>query len=275
MNRKVSLSHQKNRTPSILSHAHRRDQIHVLTLDSVLGKDITERLRWDPRIQAVTIIAPEKQTANDRLMEIEAMASQTISSRVIVLDVRSQTLPRLQRLYNKVVGYNRKDLNDICFMVLIGDGPMNMFHPGKSPAVFAAQLATHRRGFHPAAFFYDPFMHYTLAERQQLGLHQSLEISYEIPQRLAKRFRGGKATIADVREYFRADAVAAKNKCTAKQRRQGKLTRLFEKRIVEAFGDHRQQALSWLSKEGYGIEGEPLRLNIYPLYFEDRVAELL
>jgi hypothetical protein len=103
-----------------------------------------------------------------RLEEIEATANQTTSSRMLIMDVRKSTLPKLHQAYNKIIGYSRKDLNRYCFTVLIGDGPLNLFAEGKSPDVFVPYLAAKRVIYNPAVFS-STFLHYRRRRWMHMG----------------------------------------------------------------------------------------------------------
>ncbi len=260
---------------SLLSHHDRKNRIYIFSLDPVLTKDVSERISDDPRMQDCELIVPRnEQSPAESVQELERMAAGTITSKLLILDVRSQTLPRLQHAYNKVVGYNRKDFNDLCYTLLIGDGPLDLFHPGKSVEVFVPHLARFRQDFEPARFFYDPFLHYTSEERENLGIDHGSPLPVLMPKRLAKGFKQ-KAFVAEVRRYFRAASVPEKKRQKAKERRQKKLAEFFRFRIAKAFPEDKHHLQAWLSKGGYGVEGEILRLHLYPLFFEDSVFELM
>jgi hypothetical protein len=51
------------------------------------------------------------------------------------------------------------------------------------------------------------------------------------------------------------------------------LTDLYDKRIAEQFPNHKDELKAWLSREGIILANE--RLNLYPLYFEDWVYDLM
>lgn len=260
----------------MLSHPNRKDQVHVFSLDGVLVEDVRERIACDPRTRPYEVIAPENGgDVAARIDAIEAMAKATVNARLLILDVRSYTLPRLQHAYNKIVGYNRRDLNVLCYTLLIGDGPRNLFRAGRFLEVFLPHLAGHRIDYHPAVFFYDPFLHYTSEEKPVVALENATRLPEDVPRRLAGAFRGGRATLEDVRRYFRAASEPANSRQRVMKRRQKKLTRLFNRRIGEEFPHHAERAQSWLSRAGYDVAGEVLRLHLYPLFFEDWVWELL
>jgi len=191
------------------------------------------------------------------------------------MDVRSYTLPRLQQAYNSIVGYNRQDLNRFCHSLLIGDGPLNLFHAGRSLDVFVPHLANHRKDYQPAVFFYDPFIHYTKDERHAVGIDQNGRLPQAVPKRLANRFRPKNPTVQEIRRYFRGASAPPEQRQQVKQERQKKLARLYEKRIAEEFPHHKDKAACWLRREGCSLAGESLKLHLYPLFFEDWVFELM
>jgi hypothetical protein len=259
----------------VLSHPDREDRIHVLTVDGVLATDIQDRLNFDSRMRGCELVRPESEDPKAAIAEIECMAPDTVASRLLIIDVRSYTLPRLQHAYNKVVGYNRKDLNEYCYSVLIGDGPLSLFRAGKSPQVFLPHLARHRIDYYPAVFFYDPFLHYTEDERQRLGIEHGGELPQLVPKRLEKGFKGEDIALSEVREYFRAGTLSGDARTRALRRRQNKLAKIYRKRIAREFPHHKDQLQAWLTREGYRLAGEALSLHLYPFFFEDWVFDLL
>ena len=122
----------KDYKEDILSHPSRRNAIHILTLDSILANDVYERIHNDERMKYYQLIKPRETEIHEAVTEIDNMAVDTVFSRLLIIDVRRVTLPKLQRAYNKVVGYNRRDLNKLCHIILIGDGPWDLFHAGKT-----------------------------------------------------------------------------------------------------------------------------------------------
>lgn len=257
------------------SYLDRKIQIHVFTLDQVLATDVQDRIAFDPRTRDYVLARPRERSIKAAVEEIEGMARQSVSSSLLIMDVRSHTLPRLQHAYNKVVGYNRTDLNELCYVILIGDGPFNLFHAGKSLHVFRPRLAAHRIDYSPAVFFYDPFLHYTEEDGPVAGIDRGDELPQLVPKRLERAFKGGGATLVQAREYFRAASLSGPKRQAAMQRRQERLARFYRKRIAEEFPHHKDQLEAWLSKDGFSLSGEILRLHLYPLFFEDWVFGLM
>ncbi len=260
----------------MVRHPNRAERIHLLTVDPVLAADVADRLAFDPRTRDWPLVRPAARSIKKGVAELQALARQTTRSRLLIFDVRSLTLPRLHEPYNKVVGYNREDFNELCFVMLIGDGPLNLFQGGKSPEVFLPHLASHRIDYSPTVYFYDPFLHYTPDEKRLAGIGQGGELPTVVPQRLQRAFKGaGEATVDQVRKYFRAAGLAGAARRQALRRRQDKLARFCRKRIAEEFPRHAEQLTAWLRREGYALSDETLPLHLYPLHFEDWAAELM
>ncbi|MFA5554673.1 MAG: hypothetical protein WCZ89_00970 [Phycisphaerae bacterium] len=253
----------------ILSH-HRRDgSIHILTLDKSLADDVYDRIHGDKRTRAYRIIKPQNDSIKDGIAEIEAMAAATTNSKLIIFDVRRSTLPTLQQVYNKVVGYNRRDFNKLCYTILIGDGPLALFQTDKCLDLFHEHLSRHRADYYHSVFFFDPFLHYEPDEITSASISYSSIIQTNIPKRLAPYFKGQTVKIDDVRRYFRA---AGKPK-EIKQKRLKMLNSVYKKGIEEQFPDKKQELQALLSKDGILLSTE--KLNLYPLFFEDWVFELI
>jgi hypothetical protein len=265
-----STYHLEDRAQDILSHPRREDRIHILTLDPILALDVYERIHHDPRMKHYQLVTPRKASIKETIAEMRGMAQDTIFSKLLVIDVRRATLPKLQNIYNRIVGYNRRDFNRLCYTVLIGDGPVNLFQAGKSMDVFVPHLSAHRVDYHPAVFFYDPFLHYEPNEIQLQRMHDEFILPDKIPRRLVPYFREDQDIRVDrIRGYFRATGRTEQ----VKQKRLRKLRRLYKKRIAEQFPHHKDQLRAWLSREGIRLASE--KLHLYPLFFEDWVYDLM
>jgi len=253
----------------ILSHSKRADWIHILSLDPILANDVYERIDNDPRMKNYRLHRPRKTEIRDTAEEIEAMATDTVLSRLLIIDVRKEALPKLRTAYNKIVGYNRRDLNKLCFVMLIGDGPWNLFWAGKTLDVFVPYLSEHRVDFHPAVFFYDPFLHYEKGEIERGAMDDKFVLPDKIPGRFVPYFKKDQGMRVDkIRHYFRAIGKPD----DIRKKRLKRLRSLYKKRIAEQFPNHKDQLKAWLSKEGIRLASE--KMHLYPLYFEDWVYEL-
>lgn len=254
----------------ILSHSDREDQIHILSLDFILAIDVYERIHNDPRMKNYRLYRPRKTEIQDAVEEIEAMALDTVLSRLLIIDVRKETLPKLRTAYNKIVGYNRRDLNKLCFIILIGDGPVNLFWEGKTLDVFVPYLSAHRVDFHPAAFFYDPFLHYERGEIERGAIDDKFVLPDKIPARFVPYFIEDENMDVDkIRHYFRAIGKSDE----IRKKRLRRLRSLYRKRIAEQFPLQKDRLKALLSKKGIRLASE--KMHLYPLYFEDWVYELM
>jgi len=263
---------------SLLSHPGRKNRLHVLTLDAVLAEDVCDRLADDPQTAGVECVAPRGGTTSGgeiTVEDVEALAEGTVRSRVLILDVRSLVLPRLMHAYNRVVGYNRRDLNELCYTVLIGDGPAALFGTQNSFDVMAGLLARFRIDYHAAVFFFDPFGHYPQEERLGLQLDGRRGLPDGIPKRLARWFKQDDLSVAEVRRYFRAHSSPPAERQMKKAQRIEILQRILLQRIGEMAPGREQRLLPVLSRTGLKVQEETLAVNIYPLFFEDWVADLM
>lgn len=254
----------------ILSHRRREDKIHILSIDPVLTTDIYERLHNDKRLKRCQLVRARSTRVRDAVDEIYDMAQDTVSSRLLVFDVRRVTMPKLHKSFNAIVGYNRKDFNKLCYTIVIGDGPVNLFWAGKALDVFVPHLAAHRVDYHPAVFFYDPFLHYEIDEREIHGIDEQFVLQDSIPRRLVPYFQKGQdIRTAEIRRFFRATGKAEE----VRQERLRTLRSVYKKRIAEQFPNHKDQLRAWLSKKGIRLATE--KLHLYPLFFEDWVYDLI
>ncbi len=254
----------------ILSHPDRSDRIHILSLDGILTTDVYERIHNDPRLKRYELVRPRERSIRKATAEIESLAQGTVTSKLLIFDVRKSTLPRLKKAYNKIVGYNRRDLNRLCFSILIGDGPMSLFQAGKTMDVFVPHISAHRVDYHPAVFFYDPFLHYEPGELQLPGMHDEFVLPDRIPTRLGPYFQDdADMGVERVRRYLRAIGKDEQ----IRERRLRRLKKLYSKRIEQQFPHHKDKLEAWLSREGMRLASE--KLHLYPLYFEDWVDDLL
>ena len=267
MNQRIHLNDEKH---DILSHSRRRDVIHILTLDTVLASDIYERIHRDPRMKRFKIVRSSERETDRIIADIDRIAQDTTRSRLLIFDVRRITLPKLHTSYNRIVGYNRKDFNNRCYTILIGDGPGSLFQAGKSLGVFVSHLSAHRVDYHPAVYFYDPFLHYESGEIRPPEIGEAFLLPDKIPSRLIPFFQQGQNLKVDnVRRFFRATGKTTE----IRKERLDVLKGIYEKRICEQFPQHQDQLQDWLSKEGIRVASE--KLHLYPMFFEDWVYDLM
>lgn len=253
-----------------LSHPERADKVFILTLDPILATDIYERIHFDPRMQSYEIVRPQTIGIKDAVAEIEASPRDTVTARLLIIDVRKDTTSLLKKAYNKVVGYNRRDFNKYCYVILISDGPVSLFQAGTTLEVFVSHLARHRIDYHPALIFYDPFLHYEPNELQRRGIEDVFTLPNEVPRRFRPYFQKTESvSVSEIRRYFRATHKSP----DVKKERKKILRKLYKKRIGKQFSLPKDQLKSWLSKTGLRLATE--KLHLYPLYFEDWVYELV
>jgi len=253
-----------------LSHRQRMDKIFILTLDTFLASDMYERIHFDPRMQSYEIVRPLTIGIKDTIEEIQALSRDTVSARLLIFDVRRDTLSMLKKAYNEIVGYNRKDFNTYCYTMVIGDGPASLFQPGTSLDVFVSHLAKLRIDYHPAVIFYDPFLHYEPHELEHRGIDDVFTLPDEAPRRFRPYFqKTGDVSVSEIRRYFRATHKSPDEK----KQRENILRKLYKTRIAKQFSLPKDQLRYWLSKSGLRLATE--KLHLYPLYFEDWVYELV
>ncbi len=101
----------------MLHYTNREDKVFIYTLDPVIGKDITERLAGRSRFRGAELICPGRGKDKITVEDNEKLARDSLTGRLIIMDMRSQTQPMLQAVFNKVVCYNRADLNKFCYMI--------------------------------------------------------------------------------------------------------------------------------------------------------------
>ncbi|NLF32181.1 MAG: hypothetical protein GX591_15000 [Planctomycetes bacterium] len=260
----------------MLHYTRRANRVYVLTLDAALAADVDERIRFDPRMGGVEVILPAAGRGAIEVEDIAAVAQETIRGRLFIFDVRRLTLPRLQEPFNRIVGFNRADLNERCFSLCIGDGPVDLFRPGTSINVFSPVLAQNRIDYSPAAFFFDPLTHFTPDERPPVGIDQSTRLPDELPPRLAREFDDSAVSARRVREYFRAAGAPPAEREERKLRRLEKLEKLYRLRLRRAWPERAADlAAAIMSFEGYRTPDETLPLHTYPFFFEDWVFDCL
>lgn len=254
----------------VLSHPRRWDQIHILTVDPILGADVQERIAADKRLQGCTVIRPGATSVRDAVEEIEQMAKDTVVSRLLIFDLRRVTLAKLRRPFNAIVGYNRRDFNKLCYSVCIGDGPVTLFLDGNDLDLFVPFLSSHRVDYYPAVFFYDPFLHYEPNELETRGIDEDFVIPDAIPRRLVRHLHmNDNLKVERIRRFFRA---TEKDEETKKKRLR-MLRRLYRRQLTEQFPDRKDQLRRWWSRNGMRLATE--KMNLYPLFFEDWLSRLI
>lgn len=253
----------------ILTHRARRNTIYILTLDPVLGTDVSERLGADERLKGYEIIQPRADSIRDTVETMERAAQDTTHARLLIFDVRRAGLPKLRKVHRDIVGFNRKDFNKFCYTILIGDGPPMLYQNGRALDVFTIYLGVHRVDYHPAVFFYDPLLHYEPDEAMLGAIDDEFALRQDVPGRLAPYFRKDDMTVGAIRRYFRA----VDKPDEVRQKRRRILRRLYRKQITERLPGREEQIKAWMSRKGLQLATE--KINLYPLHFEDWVYKLM
>jgi hypothetical protein len=242
----------------------------VLSIDPVLAADMQERLAGDRRLRRCRIIRPQNTNVREAVAELAAMERETVGSRLLVFDLRRVTLPRVRGTFNAIIGYNRRNINKQCFTMCIGDGPVNLFHDEYGLDSFIPLLGSHRVDYHPAVFFYDPFLHYEPNELEVRGIDEQFLIPDSVPQRLRPYFEKGADTgVAKMREYFRA----TEKEPEVRRQRRRTLRRLYRRSFLKQFPERREQVKDVFSRDGIKLATETL--NLYPFHFEDWAVTLI
>ncbi|PKL46860.1 MAG: hypothetical protein CVV39_06595 [Planctomycetes bacterium HGW-Planctomycetes-1] len=256
----------------MLHYTDRKNRIHIITLDKVLAADISERLSEYPDTSSAQLIPPgngQSITPEDILKT----ARDTVDSKILIMDVRTQTKPPLQQAYSDIARFNRADANNFCHIVLIGDGPSDFLLRSKGPNAFQNYLSDLRCDYSPTVFFANPFLYYTQEEIQD-AIQNRNALPEKLPKRLEKYFRKD-VPVKTIYEYFRAAEKQGEIKVKRKKQRLKQLKKIFLKLVAEDFGDEVDKLADALTKQGCSFPGEALKLNIYPFCFEEWVTDLL
>ncbi|HEC04410.1 MAG TPA: hypothetical protein ENI81_12825 [Phycisphaerales bacterium] len=134
----------------MLHYRDRQRKIHIITMDPVLADDVYERLNEYPGMESVEIVRPGDGKSPITPEDIKQQARDTLTSRVLIMDVRRQTKARLQRPYSDIVRFNRPDFNRYCYSVVLGDGPVSLLTPGKGEEGLYVFLSDLRVDYSPA-----------------------------------------------------------------------------------------------------------------------------
>jgi hypothetical protein len=254
----------------MLHYTDRKNRIHIITLDPILARDVYDRLSEHPGSKDAQLILPAEGRQTITPEDILKSARDTTDSRILIIDVRTQTKPKLQRAHSDIVRFNRPDLNHYCFAVLIGDGPSSFLFEKKGINAFQSYLADLRLDYSPAVFFANPFLYYTHEELLDLAMYHDNALPEKIPQRLEKFFKPG-IPVKTVYDFFRAPGEPDDKK----KKRLGKLKDIYLKIVTQDFPNDVERLKTALSKQGCDFPGETLKLNTYPFYFEEWISDLL
>lgn len=259
----------------MLHYRDRKPRIHILTLDRTLAADVYERLHSQPGMESIELIRPVEGEIDITVADIARLRRETTTSRVLVIDVRRQTRARLQGVYSEIVRFNRPDFNVYCYSILIGDGPAGLHDPGKHKRVLYPFLSDLRTDYSPAAFFTNPFLHYSSDETQYQALYENSALPTRVPRRLERYFKKNDTTVEQMCRYWRAADVPEKLRIAKRIHRQEKLRALCLRILKDEFPQDVEQWEKALTKEGYALKGESLRINMYPFFFAEWVLDLM
>ncbi|MCK5565638.1 MAG: hypothetical protein KAJ07_10370 [Planctomycetes bacterium] len=259
----------------MLHNRHRKKRIHVLTLDNVLARDVCARISDSTQAKYAEIVLPNDGKKDITVAHIESMVKDTVSSQMLVFDVRSYTLTRLLEAYNKIVGYNRADFSLYCNTILIGDGPLNISKNPNGLKVFQQQLARMRVDYSPGAFFYDPLMEHSYSEKIEIATGRNVHLPAGIPRHMANCFKGEVMTVEKVRGFLSAIGDDTELRPQKKLKRLRTLRDIYYKKITERYNADPNDVAQSLTSDGFAIPGEILSLNIYPFSFEKHIDRQL
>jgi hypothetical protein len=254
----------------MLHYPDRKNRINIITLDPTLARDVYDRLSEHPGTNKAELILPVLGREIITPEDILKKAHDTTDSRILIIDVRTQTKPKLQQAHSDIVRFNRPDLNHYCFTVLIGDGPASFLFEKKGINAFQNYLADLRLDYSPAVFFANPFISYTHEELLELAMYHDNALPDKIPHRLEKFFKPG-IPIKTVYEFFRAPGEPEDRK----KKRLRKLKEIYLKIVSQDFPNDVNRLETALSKQGCDFPGETLKLNTYPFHFEEWISDLL
>jgi len=259
----------------MLHYKDRRSRVHILTLDRTLASDVVERLHRQPGMESIELIRPVDGEGQITVADLARHTRETTASRVLVIDVRRQTRGRLQGVYSDIVRFNRPDFNLYCYSVLIGDGPTGLLDPGKHLRALYPFLSDLRVDYSPAVFFINPFLHYSYDETQYQAVGEGYALPTRMPHRLEKYFKKHDITVEQMSRYWCAADVPEDLRKAKRVRRQEELRALCLRILKDEFPQDAEQLAKTLTKEGYALAGESLRINMYPFFFAEWVVDLM
>ena len=258
----------------MLHYRDRERRIQILTMNPILASDVYDRLHNYPGLETVKLVVPGDGKSEIKVEDIENLAHDTTKSAILIIDVCSWTHARLQRAYSDIVRFNRPDFKQFCYSVLIGDSPMG-YERGQKLNGISTFLSDLRVDFSPAVFFFTPFSLYSSQEKASMTLSQDELFPERIPQHFGKYFKEQLPSLKRLSVYFRAAEVRDDIRPAEIKKRQEVLKKLYIKMFEEDFPDKSEQLIKAMSKEGYDMPGEPLRINVYPFFFEEWVVDLM
>jgi hypothetical protein len=259
----------------MLHYRDRSRRIFILTLDRILATDVYERLSSHSALATTELIRPVAGESEIAVEDVARLSRETTTARVLIIDVRRQTKPSLQRAYSDIVRFNRPDFNRYCFSVLIGDGPVGLLTPGRSEQALAVYLSDLRVDYSPAVFFSNPFLHYSYDETQHQAIFNHNAFPQQMPHRLEKYFKHPEVSVERMCRYWRAADVPETRRERTRQHRQKRFRKLCQRILRDEASENAGSVETALAEQGYALPGESLRINLYPFHFAQWVVALM
>lgn len=258
----------------MLHYRNRERNIQIITLDPVLASDVSDRIHSCPGLEQVKILLPGGNESELNIEDIQKKTHDTTNSSILIFDLCSWTRVRLQQAFSDIIRFNRPDFNENCYSIVIGDLPIEYIKDHKLHNIHN-YLSDIRIDFSPAALFITPFSLYSPQEKHLILTNPDNLFPETIPARFGKYFKEEKPTVRRVLAYFRAAEVGDDKKLKAKEKRQAVLKTLYTRMTEEDFPSLKELFLKGLTKEGYSVPGELLKVHLYPFFFEEYVSNLM
>lgn len=243
-------------------------------MNPVFASDVYDRIHSQPGLEQVKILLPAGDQSQIKIEDIENISHDTTNSSILIFDVCSWSHIRLQQAFSDIIRFNRPDFNENCFSVAIGDLPIE-YIKDKRLYNFHSYLSDIRVDFNPAVFFITPFSLYNPLEKQAILSNLDNPFPEKIPQRFFKYFKEDSPTVRRVLAFFRAAEIADDKKQRIKAKRQEILKTLYTRMTEEDFPSLKELFTKALSKEGYSMPGESLKVHLYPFFFEEWILDLM
>ncbi|MGA2915214.1 MAG: hypothetical protein ABSE89_04230 [Sedimentisphaerales bacterium] len=259
----------------MLHYRTREKSIQILTINPVFASDVYDRLHSYPGLESVKLLFPGSSESGFKVEDIEKLAHDTTNSSILIFDVSSLSRTRLQQAFSDIIRFNRPDFNENCYSIVIGDLPTEYIKNRKLYNNIYSYLSDIRVDFSPAVFFITPLSLYSLQEKQSTMTNPDNPFPERIPARFGKYFKEEMPSVQRVSAFFRAAEVGDDKKLKVKGKRQAVLKTLYIRMTDEDFPSMKELFLKGLTKEGYSVPGESLKVHLYPFFFEEWVSDLM
>jgi hypothetical protein len=259
----------------MLHYKDRKRNIQLITLNPVFASDVCDRLHSYPGLESVKILLPGNSSSGINIEDIEKLAHDTTNSAILIFDVSSWSKIRLQHAFSDIIRFNRPDFNENCYSIVIGDLPIEYIKDEKLRN-FHSYLSDIRVDFNPAVLFITPLLIYSPEEKELIMTNPDNPFPEKIPQRFGKYFEEKELpSVRQISAFFRAAEVENDKKLKKKRKRQAVLKKLYIRMMEENFPSMKELFTKGLTKEGYSMPGESLKVHLYPFFFEEWVANLM